>query len=75
MGEDFERRRRRGLGAGPLGRGGRDGRQGLGGGLFGPATFRGGNVRVYGCAPGCLIVSLLLSVFLTILLNLLIRAF
>ena len=73
MGEDFERRRRRGLGDGFFGPGGRGRRRG--GGLFGPATFRGGNVRVYGCAPGCLLVSLALSIFLTILLNLLIRAF
>jgi hypothetical protein len=44
-------------------------------GLFNPRTFRGGQVKVYGCSPGCLLVSLLLSVFLTIVLNLLIRAF
>jgi hypothetical protein len=24
-------------------------------GLFGPREFRGGQVRVYGCAPGCLL--------------------
>ena len=35
----------------------------------------GGRVKVYGCSPGCLLVSLGLSVFLTIVLNLLIRAF
>jgi hypothetical protein len=44
-------------------------------GLFGPRSYRGGKVKVYGCSPGCLLVSLLLSVFLTIVLNLLIRAF
>jgi hypothetical protein len=42
--------------------------------VFRPWTSRDGRVRVYGCAPGCLIVSLLVSVALTILLNLLIRA-
>jgi hypothetical protein len=35
----------------------------------------GGRIRVYGCSPGCLIVSLLLSLFLTLVINLLIRAF
>jgi hypothetical protein len=33
-----------------------------------------GRVQVYGCLPGCLLISLGLSIFLTILLNLLIRA-
>ena len=37
--------------------------------------YGGGRVRVYGCSPGCLLLSLGLSVLLTILLNLLIRAF
>jgi hypothetical protein len=45
------------------------------GGLFGGRDVGGGRVRVYGCSPGCLIVSLLLSLFLTLLINLLIRAF
>ena len=49
--------------------------RGRGGGLFGPTRLRGRRVQVYGCAPGCLLVSLVLSIFLTILLNLLIRAF
>ena len=44
-------------------------------GLFSPRSYRGGQVKVYGCTPGCLVVSLLLSVFLTIVLNLLILAF
>ena len=35
----------------------------------------GGRVRVYGCSPGCLLLSLGLSIFVTIVLNLLIRAF
>jgi hypothetical protein len=34
---------------------------------------RGGGIRVYGCSPGCLLVSLLVSVALTILINALIR--
>jgi hypothetical protein len=34
-----------------------------------------GRVQVYGCSPGCLLLSLGISIFLTILLNLLIRAF
>jgi hypothetical protein len=37
--------------------------------------YAGGRVRVYGCSPGCLLVSLLLSVILTLLLNLFIRLF
>ncbi len=44
-------------------------------GLFSPRSYRGGQVKVYGCSPGCLLVSLLLSLFVTIVLNLLIRAF
>ncbi len=36
---------------------------------FGPRTFAGGRVRVYGCSPGCLLTSLLVSIFLTLLLN------
>ncbi len=43
--------------------------------LFKPKSYRGGRVQVYGCSPGCLLVSLLLSLFLTLVLNLLIRAF
>jgi len=35
---------------------------------------RAGRAQVYGCSPGCLLMSLALSVFLTILVNLLIRA-
>jgi len=34
---------------------------------------RRSDIRVYGCSPGCLLVSLLVSVALTILINLLIR--
>ena len=36
---------------------------------FGPRTFAGGRVRVYGCSPGCLIASLVISLILTLLLN------
>ncbi len=39
------------------------------GDAFGPKTFAGGRVRVYGCSPGCLLTSLLVSLFLTLLLN------
>lgn len=44
-------------------------------GLLGPTGSPDGRVRVYGCTPGCLIVSLLVSVVLTILVNVLIRLF
>lgn len=40
---------------------------------FGPRTFGGGRVRVYGCSPGCLLLSLAVSILLTILVNVLIR--
>ena len=43
--------------------------------MFPPREYRGGRVKVYGCSPGCLVVSLLVSAVLTILVNLLIRAF
>ena len=43
--------------------------------LFGPRSYRGGKVQVWGCSPGCILLSLLASVILTVLLNLLIRAF
>jgi hypothetical protein len=43
--------------------------------LFEGRSYGGGRVRVYGCSPGCLLVSLVLSVFLTLLINLLIRVF
>ena len=42
--------------------------------MFGERRFRGGQVRVYGCSPGCLVVSLVLSLLLTLILNILIRA-
>jgi hypothetical protein len=40
---------------------------------FRPKTFGDGGVRVYGCSPGCLLLSLAVSVLLTILVNVLIR--
>jgi hypothetical protein len=43
--------------------------------LFGPITLRDGTVQVWGCSPGCIILSLVASLALTIILNLLIRAF
>lgn len=43
--------------------------------MFSGRPFGGGRVRVYGCSPGCLLMSLLASIVLTIVLNLLIRAF
>jgi hypothetical protein len=38
-----------------------------------PKTLAGSRVRVYGCSPGCLLLSLAVSVLLTILINVLIR--
>jgi hypothetical protein len=43
--------------------------------VFSPKEYRGGRVKVYGCAPGCLIASLIISIVRTVLVNLLIRAF
>jgi hypothetical protein len=43
--------------------------------MFSGRSSGGGRVRVYGCSPGCLLMSLLASIVLTIVLNLLIRAF
>jgi hypothetical protein len=37
--------------------------------VFTPRESRGGRVRVYGCSPGCLLVSIALSVALTLFLN------
>jgi hypothetical protein len=42
--------------------------------MFQPKTFRGGRVRVYGCSPGCLVLSLTVSIVVTLVINLLIRA-
>ena len=38
--------------------------------VFEPNEFKGGGrVKVYGCSPGCLLVSIVLSVFLTLAVN------
>ena len=37
--------------------------------VFEPKEFKGGRVKVYGCSPGCLLVSIALSVFLTLAVN------
>ena len=37
--------------------------------MFGPRSFGGGRIQVWGCSPGCLVVSLIASVVLTLLLN------
>jgi hypothetical protein len=37
--------------------------------VFEPRTSRDGPVRVYGCSPGCLLVSLAVSLVLTLLVN------
>ena len=43
--------------------------------LFQPRSVAGGRVQVFGCSPGCLIVSLVVSVILTILLNVMLNLF
>jgi hypothetical protein len=50
-----------------------EGRSGVMGSLFGPRNFRDGRVQVWGCSPGCLLLSLAVSVVLTLLLNLLLN--
>jgi hypothetical protein len=37
--------------------------------VFEGKEYKGGRVKVYGCSPGCLLVSIVLSVFLTLALN------
>ncbi len=37
--------------------------------VFTPREFKGGRVKVYGCSPGCLLVSIALSLLLTLVLN------
>jgi len=34
-----------------------------------PKEFKGGRVKVYGCSPGCLLMSLAVSVVLTLAVN------
>lgn len=43
--------------------------------MFKPRSYRGGRVQVFGCSPGCLVVSLVLSILLTLLINGCIRLF
>jgi hypothetical protein len=43
--------------------------------MFRPREFRDGRVKVYGCSPGCLLVSLALSLFLTLAVNGCLRLF
>jgi hypothetical protein len=43
--------------------------------MFKPREHRDGKLKVYGCSPGCLLVSLALSIFLTLALNGCIRLF
>jgi hypothetical protein len=38
-------------------------------GLFSPRELKGGRVKVYGCSPGCLLVSLAVSLLLTLAVN------
>ena len=37
--------------------------------MFKPRESRDGRVKVYGCSPGCLLVSLAVSIFLTLVVN------
>ena len=37
--------------------------------LFSPREYKGGRIKVYGCSPGCLLVSLAVSVLLTLAVN------
>jgi hypothetical protein len=37
--------------------------------MFRPREYKGGRVKVYGCSPGCLLVSLAISVVLTLAVN------
>ena len=37
--------------------------------MFEPKELKGGRVKVYGCSPGCLLVSLAISVVLTLAVN------
>lgn len=43
--------------------------------LFGPIEIGSGRLQVYGCSPGCLLLSLLVSIILTILLNMVLNWF
>jgi hypothetical protein len=43
--------------------------------MFGPRSYKGGRVQVWGCSPGCIILSIVVSVILTVVLNLALGAF
>lgn len=43
--------------------------------FFGPRVFRSGQVRVYGCSPGWILLWILISIVLTVTLNLLLNLF
>ena len=43
--------------------------------MFKPREYHDGRLKVYGCSPGCLLVSIALSVFLALALNGCIRLF
>jgi hypothetical protein len=37
--------------------------------MFEQKEYKGGRVKVYGCSPGCLLVSIALSIVLTLAVN------
>jgi hypothetical protein len=37
--------------------------------VFRSREYRGGQIKLYGCSPGCLLLSLGVSIFLTLLVN------
>jgi hypothetical protein len=41
----------------------------VGVGILSPRRYKGGRVQVYGCSPGCLLVSLAVSLLLTLAVN------
>lgn len=41
--------------------------------LFGPRSFRGGRVQLYGCSPGWILLWILLSLILTVIVNFLLN--
>jgi hypothetical protein len=43
--------------------------------FFGPRELGGGRVHVYGCSPGCILLSMFVSIVLTIVLNLILKWF
>lgn len=50
-----------------------NGRDGAGDWLFGPRNVGGGRVHVYGCSPGCLLISLIVSVIASLVLTFLLN--